>query len=138
AYWKQEGQPWRKEPEIDEKRQQYLSERRKIKPDNKYGTYPFKDIRLNRADVEWLLATHENGRGHIDWSDESQRGRYGLDLRGADLRGAYLAYLPLTGMCRVEDELGTLHEMTLRIPRPDAGAVHLEEANLWHAHLERA
>jgi hypothetical protein len=62
AYWKLQGQPWRTEPEIDLKRQKYLDERRQIIPDMKEGIYPFKDIKLTRADVEWLLKTHENGK----------------------------------------------------------------------------
>ena len=95
AYWKIQGQPWRIEPEIDAERQQYLTERRHIKPDIAQGIYPFKDIKLSRADVEWLLATHENGRGPVDWNDESQREREGLDLRGADLRSLDLSGLPL-------------------------------------------
>src|SRR5690348_8240810 len=83
-YWKEQGQEWRTEPEIDEERQKYLAEHRAIIPDIRKGIYPFKEIRLSRADVEWLLATHENGRGPVDWSDESQREREGLDLRGAN------------------------------------------------------
>ncbi len=62
AYWKEQGQPWRTEPEIDLERQAYLTEYRSIKPDIKKGIYPFKDEKLSRADVEWLLSTHENGR----------------------------------------------------------------------------
>jgi hypothetical protein len=85
AYWKQQGQPWRTEPEIDAERQKYLAERRAIVADIENSTYPFKNVKLNRADVEWLLATHENGRGPVDWNDEKQRNRLGLDLRGANL-----------------------------------------------------
>lgn len=80
AYWKAQGQPWRTEPEIDEERQNYLDERRTITPNVKQGIYPFRDIKLSRADVEWLLATHEKGRGPVDWNDSSQREREGLDL----------------------------------------------------------
>src|SRR5258708_6055886 len=98
AYWKAQGQPWRTEPEIDAERQTFLAERRSIIPDIKRGIYPFKDIRLNRADVEWLLATHEKGRGPVNWGDESQRERYGLDLRGADLSQEDLSDLPLARM----------------------------------------
>src|SRR6266480_7180051 len=87
AYWKAQGQPWRTEPEIDAERQKYLAERRSIIPNIEQGIYPFKNIKLTRADVDWLLATHENGQGPIDWSDESQRKREGLDLRGANLQG---------------------------------------------------
>lgn len=59
AYWKAQGQPWRIEPEIEVERQRYLAERRSITPKIEEGIYPFKDIKLTRADVEWLLATHE-------------------------------------------------------------------------------
>ena len=95
TYWAGQGQPWRTEPEIAAERQDYLAGRRAIPPDFKQGIYPFRDIALSRADVEWLLATHENGRGPVDWSDESQRARTGLDLRGADLRRVDLQNLPL-------------------------------------------
>src|SRR5213595_427775 len=81
GYWQKRGQLWRTEPEIDVERQKYLAERRSITPDIEQGTYSFKGIKLTRADIEWLLATHENGRGSVDWSDESQRGRQGVDLR---------------------------------------------------------
>ena len=37
AYWIDQGQPWRTEPEIDEERQKYLNERRSIEPDIKLG-----------------------------------------------------------------------------------------------------
>ena len=86
AYWKAQGLHWRTEPEIDVERQKYLTERRRIIPNLEQGIYPFKDIKLSRADVEWLLATHENGRGPVDWHDEIQWKREGLDLRGSDLQ----------------------------------------------------
>src|ERR1700694_2151547 len=86
TYWKAQGWPWRTEPEIDTERQEYLAKRRSIKPDWKQGIYPFKDIepKLTRADMEWLLVTHESGRGPIDWDDENRNRNEGLDLRGAD------------------------------------------------------
>jgi hypothetical protein len=43
---------WRTEPEIDEERRRYLVERRAIRPDIEKGIYPFKDEKLDRADVE--------------------------------------------------------------------------------------
>lgn len=82
-YWKAQGQPWRTEPEIDIEHRKYLAERRNITPDWKQGIFPFKDIKLSRADIEWLLATHENGRGPVDWNDESQRSREGVTVRPA-------------------------------------------------------
>ncbi len=98
TYWEAKGQEWRIEPEISSERQQYLAERRNITPDWKQGIFPFKDIKLSRADIEWLLATHENGRGPVDWYDEYQREREGLDLRGADLSKVDLSRLPLAAM----------------------------------------
>jgi uncharacterized protein YjbI with pentapeptide repeats len=97
AYWEAQGMPWRTEPEIDQERQRFLAECRTIMPNIEQGIYPFKDIRLARADVEWLLATHASGGmcGPVDWTDESQRARAGLDFRGANLRGADLHALPL-------------------------------------------
>lgn len=100
AHWKAQGQPWRTKPEIDAQRQAELTKCRAIVPDIGEGIYPFGGMKLTRADIEWLLATHENGRGPVDWSDKSQRGREGLDMRGADLRGSEnqreaLAGLPL-------------------------------------------
>ena len=99
AYWKAHGQMWRTEPEIYTERQKYLDKQQNIIPDVEQGIYPFKDVRLSRADVEWLLATHENGLGPIDWSDNSQRDRSGLDLRGADLSKVNLSGLPLARTC---------------------------------------
>jgi hypothetical protein len=81
VFWKELGQPWRTEPEIDEQRQKYLEERRNITTDIQRNIYPFSSVKLDRADVEWLLATHENGHGPVD-------------LRGADLSHAFLRFLP--------------------------------------------
>ncbi len=86
TYWRTQNQPWRTEPEIDSKRQKYLAQRLTISPDVKQGTYPFKGIKLGRADVEWLLSIHEDEWGPVDWNDESQHEQSGVDLRGADLR----------------------------------------------------
>ena len=99
AYWESQGQPWRREPEINVQRQAVLAQKRVIAPDTERGIYPFKSMKLSRADVEWLLATHEHGCGPVDWSDENQRRRQGLDLRGADVRHADLQSLPLAGVC---------------------------------------
>src|SRR6266702_5969019 len=101
TYWKAQGQPWRTEPEIDKKRQENLAKRRLITPNIEQGIYPFKGEKLSRADVEWLLSTHETGgiRGPVDGSDERQREREGLDVRGADLCKVDLRNLPLARLC---------------------------------------
>jgi hypothetical protein len=93
VYWGAQGQPWRTEPEIDQQRQTELAQRRAIAPTIEQGIYPFQGMKLSRADIEWLLATHEHGRGPVDWQDPRQRTREGLDLRG------YLARSGLTYAC---------------------------------------
>ncbi|MBA2681244.1 MAG: pentapeptide repeat-containing protein [Ktedonobacteraceae bacterium] len=134
TYWQKVGQAWRTEPEIDGERQAYLKQRLSIQPDLEAGIYPFKDSKLDRADVEWLLTNHGDGRGPVNWRDPSQRDRLGLDLRGADLRGANLRGLPLSHM------LGglTWRERDRTPERREMAAVHLEGAILSETHLERA
>lgn len=124
---------WRIEPEIENTRQQFLRQCLSIVPDFQRGIYPFKEMRLTRADVEWLLATHEQGRGPVDWSDLLQHERQGIDLRGADLRHVNLRGLPLAclrgGLTQEEWVATTLEQ------RAQAG-VHLEHADLSEAHME--
>src|SRR6266567_4587106 len=136
AYWKAQGWSWRTEPEIDAERQKYLAERRAIVPNIEQGIYPIKDIKLTRADVEWLLVTHENGRGPVDWSNEKELyERTGLDLRGADLRCLNLDGLPLThlygGLAQDERNLATVEQ-------GEMAALHLEGASLKRTRLEKA
>jgi len=134
-YWQAQGQPWRTESEIDVERQKYLADRQCITPIIEQGIYPFKDIKLNRSDVEWLLATHENGRGPVDLDTGGQWKRDGLDLRGADLRQANLFDLPLArmrgGLTLKESREATDEQRSL-------AAVHLQEAILYTAQLQGA
>ncbi len=147
AYWMAQGMVWRTEPEIASERQRFLAIRRDIQPNIAHGIYPFKDISLRRADVEWLLATHESGgvRGPVDWkasqaAPPDQR-RTGLDLRGADLRGENLRDLPLVslqgGLHRALDTvLAESEGVTLYQQR--AAAIHLEGSDISEAHFEGA
>ena len=135
AYWAARGQPWRTEPEIDQKRQRELAQRRAIVPDIAKGTYPFRKMKLSRADVEWLLATHENGRGPVNWSDEHQRERKGLDLRGANLRQEDLHGLPLA---RLRGGLNGNEHAEASPEQRKLAALHLENANFFSAYLEGA
>jgi uncharacterized protein YjbI with pentapeptide repeats len=135
AYWQAQDQPWRTEPEIDTKRQKELAQCRATMPDIEKGIYPFKGMKLSRADVEWLLATHENGQGPVDWSDESQRGREGIDMRGADLRQVDLSGLPLACMI---GGLNMMQNQAINSDHRRKAAVALDGANLRNAHLEGA
>ena len=130
AWWRAQGQSWRIEPEIAPARQTLLAERRSVAPDVRANAYPFARMSLTRADVEWLLATHENGRGPVTWDDPTQRERTGLDLRGADLQGVNLRGLPLARL------LGGLAGATAE--QIAAAAIHLERSDLREAQLQGA
>lgn len=134
-YWQAQHYLWRTEPEIDDARKEFLAGCRAVRPDVKQGIYPFKDVRLSRADVEWLLATHQHGQGPVDWYDVSQRMRSGLDLCGANLVGVDLSGLPLArlhaGLTEAERAHTTAKQRAL-------AAIHLEGTHLFEAHLEGA
>jgi len=143
AYWKTQNQPWRTEPEISPQRQEELKQHRTIVPDIDRGIYPFGGMKLSRADIEWLLATHENGRGPVDWNDERQRRRDGLDLRAAHLDLVDLSNLPLARLhgglaWQVHGELSWRGWFLSTKQQGDMAAVHLEGTNLRGAHLEGA
>ena len=105
--------------------------------------------------MEWLLATHENGRGPVDWSDEQERKREGLDLRGADLSQAYLQHLPLTRLrgglildewWKAAQEQRAMAAMLMeganlsqaQLEGADLNGAQLENANLRGAQLKKA
>jgi uncharacterized protein YjbI with pentapeptide repeats len=144
-YWTGKyNQPWRSGPEIAEERKQYLAERRALKPDIQKGIYPFRDesgsITLTRADVEWLLATHESGGmyGPVEWSDLHQRHRQGLDLRGARFESLEnLSRLPLAGL-RGAFESHSVSDLLVPKKAQEAAAVHLDGVILDMAHVEGA
>jgi uncharacterized protein YjbI with pentapeptide repeats len=144
-YWtKAHNQPWRREPEIEEERQAYLTERRAIQPDIAKGVYPLKDIKLNRADVEWLLATHESGGivGPVEWSDLHQRHRQGLDLRGAHFEPLEnLSWLPLARLRGAFDHNLAEFPYPWYVPSEEAreaAAVDLDGVILELTHVEGA
>jgi uncharacterized protein YjbI with pentapeptide repeats len=133
TFWADQGQPWRTEPEIAAERQAKLAARRAITPDVLRGDFPFKGVRLERADIEWLLATHDDGRGPVDPHDERQRERVGLDLRGADLSHARLSRLPLARTA-CDATRPTVQDLTQEQRR--MAAIDLRGADLTDAHLE--
>jgi uncharacterized protein YjbI with pentapeptide repeats len=146
AYWQSQGTPWRTEPEISNERQDFLTQRLAVSPDAERGVYHFRDeqrrIKLTRADVEWLLATHQSGGtpGPVAWRDLHQGKRVGIDLRGADLRRTSLQGLPLTGIVasfRHMEAYLVPRQMRFRAGVWFQGA-DLREANLDGALLGRA
>ena len=130
----EEQQPlWRTEPEIEVARQEQLTRCLATAPDIQRGVYPFKGMKLSRADVEWLLVTYQNeGDSKARGNEQNRRG---LDLRGADLRYVDLHGLPLArlrgSLTREEWEDATAEQRA-------AAAVLLTGADLSEAHLEEA
>ncbi|HZU03502.1 MAG TPA: pentapeptide repeat-containing protein, partial [Ktedonobacteraceae bacterium] len=107
------------------------------------GIYPFKGMKLNRADVEWLLATHKNGSRVGDENDWRQPGPDGLDLRGADLRHVDLSLLPLTrlraGLKGDEWRNANAEQRAMAVVLMEGASLHwahLEGAYFYEAHLE--
>ena len=138
-----EQQPWRTEPEIDIARQQQLRRCLATVPDITRGIYPFKGMKLSRADIEWLLETLENAWNSTTGSDEKQNAP-GLDLRGADLRYVDLHALPLAHMrgslTRTEWDQATEEQRAaaaVLLTGADLSEAHLEQALLIGAHLEK-
>jgi uncharacterized protein YjbI with pentapeptide repeats len=122
---------------IDANRQAELESYRSIDPNIEQAIYPFKNVRLSRADIRWLLATQENRYESGEASNENAqgfRGR-GLDLRGADLRQVDLRGLSLRG---VYGGLIWRDWMDATPAQREAAAVHLEGANLYGTHVEGA
>src|SRR6266702_3980089 len=143
AYWQAQAQPWRTEPEIDIERQQYLDEHLTIK-EREWERYPFKDIILDRADVEWLLANLSAAylhdaylyNAHLEDAYLSE-----AQLNRADLRAAHLEGADLSEACLESADLSEAHlELTnlkgASLERTNLRAAHLEGTDLSGAHLE--
>ncbi len=141
AYWKQQGQSWRHEPLIDEERQQLLVSCLQEDVDIVQGKYPFKGIRLSRADVEWLLAAAEERsvQEDTDCGDSGKPGP-GIDVRGADLSRVDLSHLPLM---RLRAGLSLEEGPHATVEQSRQAAANLAKADLSYAlvqgaHLSRA
>src|SRR5690348_10113674 len=131
---------WRRSTPISPDRIQELQSRLQIAVDIQQGIFPFGGVTLTRADIEWLLVNHDGGRGPVNWADPTQRGRKGIDLRGANLAGEDLSDLPLSRMLgglTTDERIVASKDVRSRELR-DIAAVHFEGANLDHAHLEGA
>jgi uncharacterized protein YjbI with pentapeptide repeats len=155
AYWQAQNQPWRTEPEISPERKVELEKCRAVVPDIEKGIYPFKGMKLDRADLEWLLSTMDSDPDSETWSDEKAKDHSGLDVRGADLQHADLHGLPLTqlrGGLKIDDwykvnkEQGSMAVVLMggtnlieaQLKGADLSGAQLEGANLAGAQLEGA
>ena len=145
VYWKEQGQPWRSEPLIDEERQQRLSVCTQGEIDIEQGKYPFKGMCLSRADVEWLLAAMEQGRAEVRTGDGDGQKPHGLDVRGADLTGVDLSHLPLmrlhAGLSLEEGRHATVEQSrqaAANLAKADVSYAQLQGAHLSWATLDEA
>jgi len=138
AYWKEQGQPWRTEPAIDEARQQQLLSYYQGIVDIERGMYPFKGVRLSRADVEWLLAMEEPRSAELSSRGSKGGNRhksFGLDLRGVDLSQVNLSDLPLMGL---HTGLSLKEGRHATVEQSRAAAANLAKADLSNAQLQGA
>ena len=85
-YWQTQNQPWRTEPEINIEHQEELKNYLRFSSEIKGYAYPFEGKKLDRADMEWLVAIYEDEHRPVDR----------LNICGANLRYADLHGLPLT------------------------------------------
>ena len=72
AYWQSRFQVLRTNPEISSERQNELKRHLVILPNIEKGDYPFKEVKLNRADIEWLLALEDTGQIAVALSTEGK------------------------------------------------------------------
>jgi uncharacterized protein YjbI with pentapeptide repeats len=135
AYWKEQGQPWRSEPLIGGERQQRLSSCAQGGVDIEQGKYPFKGLRLSRADVEWLLAAEEQRSAQESTGGGNSRKPPGLDVRGADLSGVDLSYLPLM---RLRAGLSLEEGRHATVEQSRQAAANLAKADLSYAQMQGA
>jgi hypothetical protein len=135
AHWQAQNQPWRTEPEINPERQVELEKCLAVVPDIERGIYPFKGMKLDRVDLEWLLTTLDSEQGSETRSGEKTKEYEGLDVRGADLQQVDLHGLPLThlrGGPKIDDWYKANKEQRRM------AVVLMEGTNLIEAELEGA
>lgn len=138
AYWKERGPSWRKEPVIAVTRQEELARRYAIVPDARQTRYRLEGMKLNRADIEWLLATYQ----------DQFTSQEGLDVRGAILDGEDLSALPLNQLRGGPLPIQIVGEKQRNVAPVNMGRVSLVQAELngadlthaqlWEAQLEGA
>jgi len=140
GYWNAQGQSWRTEPEISPERQHELEKQLASIPDvREEEILYFKDIQLNRADIEWLLATQKTDRTVVFTRDNEQRQRHeSLTLSGADLRNINLSDLPMRRVNLLGAHLEGANLQGSDLQGSVLTGIHLEGARLMKAHLEDA
>jgi len=122
-------------PDADEYYQKYLAKLRDIVPTIRRNTYPFKGIRLTRANIEALLKVHRHWQVSEDQNNQHQSKLQKLDLRGADLHKLDLRGLPLKEIDFSGANLRGVHLEEADLSEVKLRCTHLEGANLSKANL---
>ncbi|GCE31377.1 hypothetical protein KDA_68610 [Dictyobacter alpinus] len=104
-YWQTRGFSWRTEPEIERERQAKLSQCRALIPDIERGIYPFKGMKLSRADAARFTYQGQTLQRKIRWHERAF-GRWFFSLFLALLTGygyhmwrIIMAYLLIIALC---------------------------------------
>lgn len=144
-HWQSQGQPWRTEPEIDAKRQAELAQRRAVVPNMEEGIYPFKGVKLNRADEEADLSAVWGKGVNLSYAQLEKANLYSgylenanlfatqlqkADLGGANLKSAMLGHTQLEGADLAGADLEDANLNEARLIGADLRGVNFERANL--------
>jgi Pentapeptide repeats (8 copies) len=155
TYWDRKGTWWREERLITKERRDWLMERLCS------GEQPFKDLWLERADIEWLLVAdgvgqHKQEPSDIPWllngvlSEEHERQRAALtwlvihgppELEREPSVGKVLVNTGLNlrgALVREGTNLKGLPLIGAQFQNADLSGVQLQGASLWRAQLQEA
>src|SRR5260221_149144 len=59
-------------PKISAEREEQLKKLRAVPVDIQKGIYPFKGIKLDRVDIEWLIVTNDAQYATLDWMGQKR------------------------------------------------------------------
>src|SRR6266480_4929340 len=122
-------------PDPDDYYQKYLAKFRNIVPAIRRNTYPFKGIRLSRANVEALLQVHHDWQASVSQNNHCQWEPKVLDLRGANLQKVDLRRFSLKWIDFRGANLRGAHLEGADLSGVKLRFTHLEGANLSKANL---
>jgi uncharacterized protein YjbI with pentapeptide repeats len=83
---------------VDAERESFLLNCLSVEADLSQRLFPFKGVRLERRDIEWLIAFQQGTVSQTEVPGSPRQASGFVDLRGADLRDVDLSRLNLKGM----------------------------------------
>jgi uncharacterized protein YjbI with pentapeptide repeats len=128
---------WKTELDIPVQRQEELKKALRD-ADSAYGA-PFRDIKLRRPDIVWLLRNEENILDSLpDSEKQASIDQTRLNLREADLHELNLSDLPLAKSLLIDANLKDSYLFRVDLERAELSRANLEGANLEEAILRSA